>query len=313
MRRSLRLLALAGGAGLLALSGPARADYCRSKACDDEPAYADVWQETPDPPCDRDAQGCLLAGQPLFWPQSCISFSVQRDGSKKQDIDYETVHAIVQASFDTWLNADCGDGATPGVVIADYGPVSCDIPQYNDDQGNANVFLFREDEWPHVGADNALALTTVSYDPETGLIYDADVEINAVGGHFTTTDAREDVRDDLLSVLTHECGHFLGLSHDPDPDATMYKTYARGDLGPRDLLANDTAGICAIYPPVSDLVSDHCAPRHGFSPECGVQKTAESGCGMSRKRSGASSPAGIAILFGLGFLARCAKRRSRSR
>jgi hypothetical protein len=310
--RCSRLLALLGAAGFLALSATARADYCRSKACDDEPAYDDVWQETPDPACIRDAQGCLLEGRPLYWPKSCISFSVQRDGSTKQEIDYETVHTIVQAAFDTWLTADCGDGATPGVVIADFGPAHCAVHQYNDDQENANVFLFRDDEWPHKGADNALAMTTVTYNPETGEIYDADVEINALGADFTTTDAEEDVRDDLLSVLTHECGHFLGLSHDPNQDATMYKTYDRGDLAPRDLTAGDTAGICAIFPPASDLAANDCAPRHGFSRECGTPKES-SGCGVSRTRSGASSPLGLALLLGLGIAARRSTRRGRSR
>src|SRR6185503_2502521 len=120
----------------------------------------------------------------------------------------------VQASFDTWLSADCGDGATPGVVIVDDGPVDdspidCAIREDNENQRNANVFLFRDDEWPHMGADDALALTTVSYNRENGEIYSADVEINAATAKFTTTDAEEDVVDDLQSVLTHECGHFL--------------------------------------------------------------------------------------------------------
>ena len=56
----------------------ARADaYCRTKACDTEPSYGDVWDEEPQPTeCVRNDQGCFIQGTPLFWPSTCVSFAV---------------------------------------------------------------------------------------------------------------------------------------------------------------------------------------------------------------------------------------------
>jgi hypothetical protein len=302
-------LTLLGTAGLLALSAPARADYCRTKACDDQPAYDDVWQEAPDPACRRDDVGCLMEGQPLYWPQSCISFSVQRDGSARQEIDFDTAHAVIQKAFDAWISADCGEGATPGLIIADYSPANCSLAEYNQDQGNANVFMFRDEDWPYQGAEDTLALTTITYNTENAQIYDADVEINSADADFTTTDVEEDIRDDLQSVLTHEAGHFLGLSHDRESAATMFPTYQTGYFHQRRLHANDIAGICEIYPPSNELAGNNCTPRHGFSRDCGEPE--ESGCGLSRAGSNAPSAAGLALLVGLGLAGRRLRRRAK--
>src|SRR5687768_12943640 len=82
-------------------------------------------------------------------------------------------------------------------------------PEYNVDfdvnKGNANVVIFHDDEWPHPTLEFALALTTVTYDAETGEIYDADIEINTFGIEFTTSDT--DVAYDLLTTLQYETGH----------------------------------------------------------------------------------------------------------
>src|SRR5689334_16057157 len=85
------LMARRGAAALVAaalftIAGNAGA-YCRAKACDTFNAYDDVWQSEPDPPCQRDPVDCLLEGQPLHWPATCISFDVQKDGSADDGID----------------------------------------------------------------------------------------------------------------------------------------------------------------------------------------------------------------------------------
>jgi len=57
------------------------------------------------------------------------------------------------------------------------------------------------------------------------------------------------VRTDLLSVVTHEFGHALGLAHPPDtecPGALMCARYRSGSTV-RTLQPDDIAGVMAIY------------------------------------------------------------------
>lgn len=299
MRRAGFALAVFVGATVSSVSGAARAEYCRTKACDRFLAYTDVWQTEPDPPCAQKMNDCRPLGTPLFWPQRCLSFAVQKDGSAKHGIDYEAFHAVVVQAFDTWMSADCG-GAAPSMRIDDFGAVTCNRLEYNDDQGNANVVMFRDDDWPHPNDPTALALTTVSYNPETGEIRDADIELNGYNGTFTVSDDLGATRDDLLAVLTHEAGHFLGLAHDDDPRATMYQNYNQSGTDPfgqRGLEPSDIAGICAIYPPEEPVSHAECVPPHGFARTCGVEKD-ESGCGVARRRNG-DAAATFAALFGV--------------
>lgn len=289
-----RGLAAAGiAAALSSLAGDAAA-YCRTSSC--EAGQGAVC--TPASPTD--------CGVPLYWPSSCVGYSVQRDASDQVALD--DARAIVDTAFQTWAKVDC-NGDPVGVKVEDLGDVSCDVVAYNAKTKNANVIMFRDDGWPYDGSA-ALALTTVTYVLETGEIRDADMEINSADATLTTSDTDVDV--DLLSIVTHEAGHFLGLAHTPDASATMFKDYPPKSLTLRTLESDDIAGICAIYPPGNTAACDS-TPVNGLGDACAEPAVTEEGCcavkpGAPQDRGGVAATAAV-----VGGLAVAARRKRRAR
>lgn len=286
--------------------------FCRTNSCD--PARGEV--------CIPDSNGCKTGGKELFWASSCVTFAVQRDGSLRNGIDASSFEQVIAQAFETWMTADCGGGTHPAITVSGLGQVTCDEVEYTK-AGNANIYLFRDDDWLHSGPGNALALTTVWYDPKTGKIYDADVEVNGtIGstdpaspeyGSRITNSAPEDGAD-LLSIITHESGHFLGLDHTAFRlGATMDATYEPGRGNLRVLHADDQAGICALYPPDRVAQTNDCAPRHGFASTCYVPPPDE-GCSLSaRGASHRSRAPWLALALGLSSLLGVRRFRRRNR
>lgn len=213
----------------------------------------------------EDATDC---GFVVYWTKPRVTYSVQLDAS--QQVPLDAIREVARTAFETWLTADCGGGAHPRFEVIETDPIACAKHEYNKERGNANIILFHDDVWPYGDHDGRLALTTVSYNTETGEIYDADMEINSAHAAFTTTDTT--VQTDLLSVVTHEAGHFLGLAHSPLGDATMFRTYDAGATEQRDLSDDDREAICATHPPGEIAEGCDSTPRHGFSPACASEQ-----------------------------------------
>ena len=243
-----------------------------------------------------------------------MGFSVQRDGSSY--FSAETLADLVGEAFARWNDVDC-DGARPRFVVQRQPNAACAAPEYNVDvnvdRGNANVVMFRDDDWLPEYTD-VLALTTVTFDTKSGEIHDADVEVNTRDFQFTTSDT--DVTYDLLSTLLHETGHFLGIAHSDAESSVMYAHPALGSIEHRELGADDAAAICEVYPPSANPIPATCSPvPHDFAPECGQELTpaAESvlggGCSFSPTRGLFGTPA-FAIAVSAGVFAR---RRRRAR
>jgi Matrixin len=307
-----RSLAITAAAVALLGARPAGA-FCRSATCPASGAGGTGGSTQGQDCVPAESGDCKI---PLQWRQPCVSFSVQQDASKQ--VDYATADRVLTRAFATWAAVDCGGGG-PSIQVFDFSPVSCDLVEYNQQAGNANLLVFRDAKWPHDtggGGVDTLALTTVTYDVDTGDIYDADIEVNTADNTFSTDDDPGATDVDLQSVLTHETGHFLGLAHTQVYPATMFASYTPGTITIRTLAGDDQDAICAAYP-VSRQATGACTgiPRHGFAPICGAQQTYVR-CSASPARSEVDASAlgaGLALAAAARFRRRAGGGRLRGR
>jgi hypothetical protein len=246
--------------------------------------------------------GCTLAGKPLAWRAACLSFTVARAGSPRLGIAPELLELLVDQAFARWSAAGCAAGMPSIAVTATPELSSCASPDYDPDGPNANVWMLHDTGWPH--DREVLGVTVVTFNAETGELLDADVEINSEAAALTVGD--EDVGFDLASIVTHEAGHFLGLSHTRADGATMTHVTRLGTTHKRTLSEDDTAGVCAAYPPKRGTSGCDPKPRRGFTATCAP---AEAGCALVGRPIGPRGGACVALLFLLACALRSRDKR----
>ncbi len=284
---------------------------------------------TPIPASFSPTGGCYKEGLALFWRGACVSYSVNSKASA--DIPLAEARRVIDQAFATWNSVACGATPRVGIATSNIGESACAQVKYNQYGPNQNVVIFRDDGWPYSDPNNTLGLTTVTFNAENGEIFDADMEINSSGKNLSTSDTVPANGFDLLSVITHEAGHFLGLAHATDNKATMFASYKPGTSALRTLSADDGAGLCEIYPTTSArrvdksvaangaLPADACdaTPRHGFGPDScdGNPAPAESGSSGGCAVVAGPPPESILVpglsTMALGLLALHRTRRTR--
>lgn len=227
LHRSLLALCLAGAA-----SFPATASaYCRQTTCDADD-------------CLKDASGCILDGESLYYDTQCLSFAVDAGSGELVGVDDATLVDLVQQAFDNWKSVTCPGGGSPNFEVATVGAIPAGGIFFCE-EAQLNVSVWTLDESWNYDA-TSLGYTTSTFVVGTGEVYDADVELNLRRiASILRTD--QSIEDALLSVATHEAGHFLGLAHSNHANAVMAASYR--DLTPRPLTEDDIAGICDLYPP----------------------------------------------------------------
>jgi MYXO-CTERM domain-containing protein len=277
-------------------------------------------------PANYDAQrnGCITSGLLLYWKGACVSYAVNENAAP--GIPFADATRIIDQAFATWTGSICpASGEKVGIAVTDLGAVQCDEVRYNPGSPNQNLIVFREDKWPYNDAANTLGLTTVTFNAESGEIYDADMEINATGKNLSIADKVPANGFDLLSVVTHEAGHFLGLAHATLSTATMFASYKPGTTTLRSLTNDDIAGVCAIYPNDKERVidkqvsatglidADACnpQPRHGFTKKCEEPADDNKGCDVAPATSSPPTFSMSFAAFGLGGVALIAAARRR--
>ncbi|MDB4944043.1 MAG: hypothetical protein JWP97_3577 [Labilithrix sp.] len=295
------VLALGAFAGATATASSALA-FCRSTTC----------RTTASHDCATDENTCPTDGAKLYWPTSCVGFSLNQQGTEALDPD-ETF-ATLRKTFQAWTEVDCPGGGRASITFEERGPVSCHKSEYNKEGHNLNVVLFQDNDWKYRGIDATLAKTSVTYNDQTGEIYDADIEINTANNNMTISDPPKKVAYDLQAIITHEVGHFIGIAHSGDDSSVMAPTYSPGSIAQRTLTPDDIEAVCAIYPPNSGVVCDP-EPRGGFSESCASPVETRSGvCSAAplAKDAGGAGTASFAVM-GLGALAVARRVRSSRR
>lgn len=196
---------------------------------------------------------CAAQGPSLYWKNQCVTYALNKAASKKADLT--KARTIVLNSFAAWTatNPLC----TPGVRSIELAPTDTSKVGYDAKNAvNENIVVFRDDSWPYNDAGNPLALTTVTFNAETGEILDADIEVNSADKGVTAQEPLPATGYDLQSIITHEVGHFFGLAHSHVSGATMEPRYDRGQTGLRTLENDDQKGICTIYPSTDTRTTD---------------------------------------------------------
>lgn len=88
-----------------------------------------------------------------------------------------------------------------------------------------------------------LGQTTRRYEVNTGKVIEADINFNmrypfGIGASSSSYD--------LISVLTHELGHVLGLDHDSNKNAVMYYSLSKNTVK-RNFLASEKNALYNLY------------------------------------------------------------------
>ncbi len=182
-------------------------------------------------------------GQPTRWQPAFTTWQlhVPSGGSAHSTLSDQVIIDTNTAGWEVWSQTiACCSG-----FQASYGGTT--TSPYSDTMDGVNVLDFEEYNWdPVYGSVNAtIAITLPRWYENDCVIVEADQLYNSVG--FTFATGPNPSQTDLQSIMAHENGHWLGLGHSSEAQATMYAYYA-GGTGQRTLHLDDEQGVCALHP-----------------------------------------------------------------
>lgn len=147
---------------------------------------------------------------------------------------------------------------------------------------NRHIIEFAERTWPReFGDQHSTIAVTLPRQSGRCEIIGADMLFNGVGFTFDTSGQQTD----LQSIATHEAGHWVGLDHSTAQGSTM-NAYYRGGTSGRNLVGDDEAGVCALYP--SDACGCETATDCRPGQECVSGTCTRSTCSVDTDCPGGS-------------------------
>ncbi len=276
---------------LASLLAPAGAHaWCRMTTSDRRPTTLDECIH-PDPTTDPPERY-------LAWARPCSAIAFSAEASSA-DLSAADVAAVFGRSIATWQAVRCEDTPIGIDVMIMSESSTCTDPLYRDGSGNVNAMMFVADWGDREYDPAAFAVTTVWHRRSTGEILDVDMEINERQGPFTICPPEGCPgmeRVDLENVVTHELGHYFGLAHSADPEATMYASAGAGETLKRDLADDDIAGICEIYPPGTPAGECNHEPVGGLVLHCQTGGCAVAASGANRSPLWLLAPAAVLLV-----------------
>lgn len=175
------------------------------------------------------------AGRTVRWETGSVGYRVSSAGAR--DVSADKARAAIADAFSAWTSL-------PGVALDLEDAGLTDRPVGFDPHGqNENVVAFSRDAWPF--EPDALAMTVTAYQERSGQLVDADILVNEADYVWGVG---KDAENDLVNALTHEVGHFVGLGHSEDPEATMFARAQPFEMEKRTLGRDDMAAVALLYP-----------------------------------------------------------------
>lgn len=168
-------------------------------------------------------------GHPLYWRDASlpVRYMLVSGNNPAGSAGENAIHN----AFATW------SGASTNVQYQFGGYLASGTQRYD----NKNVIYWVYGGWSW---DASLAAVTFRYySTSDGHLLDADVVFNGERYAWSIGGAGYDIENSA----THEVGHFSGLGHSGDSEATMYSRTLAGETKKRSLSGDDLAGLDALY------------------------------------------------------------------
>jgi hypothetical protein len=233
----------------------------------------------------------LRTGEPIRWHRRAVTFMVDpsmRDSSLTDPIAVIGRAASVWAGIANAPRYDLREGSIGAIG-------------YDSSRPDANIsgIAMYHQNFPRRVDRQVLALTLLTRNSATGEIVDADIILDAESNRFAVLSdlglpGVATAPNDYQNVITHEVGHSLGLTEDPDHrDATMYPSSQPGEVSKRRLSPTDVDSVRRAYAAV--MTDGEPLPAGGCGGASVVPRT---GLGSGRMALAFVGVALLALLAG---------------